>query len=379
LKEYSRNLYSFNDAFIGKVAVGIISDIDIELGLRIHFYNGVNGIIPLNILRKQGVKDIDTYRVGQVINTVVLGKYHNSDIHMIRKSNHDILILALELCASAQVVQLLSQELALISNGNKNLLGASDMKPNGFNLENQTSSPFPPIEVLNIVSGTIEKVEIDGYRIMLEHGMVGILHKYNCCDFAMSGEKLFQSNRLVVGMRIENLIVLSNSNNSAVTLSMKPLLCSALGFSKHFLFGQIGDSSQLIDRFVLPKNCTELMPGQVVVGCVSRVEDFGVLVKFIDDFVALIPRPNISDRFVTSPVGIFTVGDSIRCVVQRVDQNKDRVILTCKSMYVPNSKGSTCYLNRFLIEEYLFSSSQFNEVWPRYPVGAIVQANIKFM
>jgi hypothetical protein len=47
-------------------------------------------------------------------------------------------------------------------------------------------------------------------------------------------------------------------------------------------------------------------------------------------------------QFVSTPVGMFTVGDSILCVVQDVDEVKERVVVTFKPSVVNSS--SVAYL-----------------------------------
>ena len=92
-------------------------------------------------------------------------------------------------------------------------------------------------------------------------------------------------------------------------------------------------------------------------GFVQKVESFGVIIAFRDSLTALAPRPNLADHFVSSPVGLFNVGDAVRCVVQRVDLSKDRVIVTFKSTIVPPSSGPHNFLHSLLHERVLASTS----------------------
>ena len=77
--------------------------------------------------------------------------------------------------------------------------------------------------------------------------------------------------------------------------------------------------------------------------------------RFRDNLSAMAPRPNIADKFISTPVNLFNTGDSIRCVVQRVDLSSERVFLTFKSSMVTASFGDTNYLSSFLYEKYLSS------------------------
>ena len=42
------------------------------------------------------------------------------------------------------------------------------------------------------------------------------------------------------------------------------------------------------------------------------MDTYGVLVRFRDALTALVPRPNIADKFVATPAGLFHEGDAVR-------------------------------------------------------------------
>ena len=196
-----------------------------------------------------------------------------------------------------------------------------------------------------------------------------------------------------------------------------------------------------------PCKVTELVPGQLVAGFIVKVDTYGVLVRFRDALTALVPRPNIADKvypipsllfvpssallspshhplvthithicylylimsfatidgeqFVATPAGLFHEGDAVRCVVQRVDLERERVIATFKATAVPPSQGHTCFLSALLRENYLTakynsatsnntsnstslipsapsssSSSKMLEAWRSFHVSQVVQATV---
>ena len=147
---------------------------------------------------------------------------------------------------------------------------------------------------------------------------------------------------------------------------------------------------------IIPRSYTDFTPGQVVIGFIHKVEDFGILIKFIDSIVALVPRPNLADKFVTTPIGMFTIGDSIRCIVQRVDSEKERIILTCKSIIINSNKsllfGYNCYFNMLMNESFFgLKTGTGNAIdsgtgvtdksvpWSGYNIGDVVDCTVSAM
>lgn len=111
--------------------------------------------------------------------------------------------------------------------------------------------------------------------------------------------------KLPPGTNISKLLVLEIDKMGMPIVSLKPLLLSAVAASA---------DGQGKEAF-LPREVSDLAPGDLVAGFVSRVEYFGVFVKFLGRFSALCPRSMTADRMVEDPRGMFTEGDSVRWVV----------------------------------------------------------------
>ena len=145
----------------------------------------------------------------------------------------------------------------------------------------------------------------------------------------------------------------------------------------------------------------------MVAGYISKVESYGVIVRFSGHASALAPRPNIADRFVEDPAQAgFAAGDSVRCVVQRVDLTTDKAVVTFKPSIVTPSTGSIVYLGVLLRETYFHarlrhlqqqqqqstsssalvrasatqSQAQAQQkmfpAWQRYQLGSVVRASV---
>lgn len=112
------------------------------------------------------------------------------------------------------------------------------------------------------------------------------------------------ASKLTPGTSIDKLLVLEVDKSGVPIVSLKPLLLSAAAAAS-------GGDEESKEAF-LPREASELSPGDLVAGFVSRVESFGVFVKFLGRFSALCPRSMVADRTVEDPRGMFTEGDSVR-------------------------------------------------------------------
>jgi len=77
---------------------------------------------------------------------------------------------------------------------------------------------------------------------------------------------------------------------------------------------------------------------------------------------------------------LFTVGDTVRCLVQRLDSERNRIIVTLKPGLVSHSTGDYNYFTTVTKEKYLsykVSKSENHLInCKMYPLGSIVQAKI---
>jgi ribosomal protein S1 len=219
------------------------------------------------------------------------------------------------------------------------------------------------------VSGTITKIDDENIYVRLDSsGVLATLHKSHLCDISKYSLELFQNGKYKVGNRIENAAIISKSDNDKsnnTNITLKPLLLSCF-------------NSKNPVSYLYPNKISDLKPGQEVVGCIWKVETYGVLVKFRDGMTALAPRPNVADKFITTPVGLFESGDSVRCIVQRVDLTRDRAIVTLKPAVITPSSGSVMYLDRLLNESFISNPDINNENpqpnWRQYKIGSVINA-----
>ena len=380
IEEVHDNIFSYDDVVIGKVAIGVISNVSDNGGVVVHFYNGIKGSIPVNILLKQGVSNIsEACRSGQTLKCVALAKFRAKDLSKLnnqeRRGQQDVVILALMLGNASDIANDLTADVKQLYSGVTNLL----IKEEDRKVEDDVLTPSA--ECGSFVSGAILKVEESLLKVALDDGRIGILHKHQCFDFAETGDFVFSDKALlnsVLGARVVNALVLDDAKGKNVLISVKPLLCRAKGslptFPLHQSMAAVGTEEPL-GELLLPAVPSDVHPGQVVAGFVHKVEEFGVLVKFLKGLIALIPLPNIGDKFVSDAANLFTSGDSIRCVVQRVDLEHDKVILTCKSLLVSPSTGSLCYLQAYVSQVLAtrHTKSDFSTQVSNLKVGSVIQ------
>jgi ribosomal protein S1 len=346
-------LSSYAQADEGTVAQGIVSKVS-QAGLQIHFFNKVKGDIPSSILVKQGVTDIEeNYRIGQVVQCFVLQRIVPKETS--RKIN-STLILGLNLGNVAALMTAPSTEVPEVAESPEKATST------------ETSSP------LEVVTGTVIKTENDVVHVRLESGDLALLHKDHLCDIASHCAALFAkiNDFLPAGATVTGVHLGANKNGS-INMSIKPLFLAVAGVkaadSEHVVTAAAQDMT-------IPNRIGDLHPGQLVAGSVWKVESYGILVRFRDGMTALAPRPNVADTFISSPVGLFNIGDSVRCVIQRVDLTRERAIVTLKPTTVPPSAGNMLYVASLLQEKYRIAKETTSLDWKHNGIGQVVKATV---
>ena len=342
----------YDSAVEGMVSKGVISKISAE-GLRVHFYNRVVGSVPMSVLVQQGVHDVEAaYRVGQTVSCIILGKSKPKEYKGKGPAKaKPRLTLGLDIGDASATISSLKDSLNVLSTD----------KSDGQEIGSEGSA-------YEIVSGTI--IRDDGEALSLQisgEKRTGTLLKSHISDTAEAGVTIAGSDKFVVGSKIAELLVLSSTTQKNgrknLQVTMKPLLLkvargynASAGGTRKKISEQLAasnDNSSGGSDISIPCQASDLSPGQIVAGVIWKVESYGVLIKFRDNLTALVPRTNLADRFLSTPVGSFEVGDAVRCAIQRVDYARERVIATFKSAFVPQSSAQQAYVLSKLEEEFV--------------------------
>ena len=314
-------LASIEDFEEGKVAHGVVARLFNDAVL-VQFFNKVQGSMPLTVLAKQGVTDLEeSFRVGQVVRCVILKHVSASN-----KRGY-LLTLGLDVGNVDNIKLLLS--------------------------DSTTSTAAP---AAGTVSCIVLKDEGRSLMVKMNNGRTGFIPREHMSDLGVS-RKSFPP-----GLQVDAVIL--SESNSKVMLSAKPLLLASI-------------KANLEDR--VPSSFADLAPGMIVVGFVHKVDSSGVFVRFREGLTVLAPRPNLAERFVPDPSELFKEGVSVRCLVQRVDVSKERAIVTFKHSLVGSSSGPNCYLRTLLRERWEdYNSQSDNSIidWKRFPIGSITNATV---
>jgi rRNA biogenesis protein RRP5 len=335
---------AYSEAAPGRTCLGFVTKVG-DFGVIVTFYGNVHGLLPAKHLAAQGVENpAEAFRLGQVLRCVVASC----------EPHRDPPRLSLRLDVPEEA-------------------GGED--EGGKQAQAQQLRPGQR------VSGTVERVQ-DPYAMVRLDGRgskepLAFLHKHQLGDHAALADQLFA--RLAKGSRVKDALVLElRLDREGPLLSLKPLLIRADGGG--ILDDAAGKTSApATDE---PVKLQDLKVGEArLCGYISRVENFGLFVRFVGGQVALAPRGLIADRFVEDASGLFREGDSVRCLLHRVDADKGKVYVTTQRSQLPVT--DTAFLET-LLSESVAAASSISEAteesdaldWRRYAVGATVNATV---
>jgi ribosomal protein S1 len=454
---------SFESAYVGWSGFGVCTHVSDSHGLRIHFYNKMKGCVPARVLSKQGIFDVcESYRVGQLVRCVCVRKLQpNEDAFIAHtqadanthtegtNNKHRTLLLALEIGSPEEVLKQLKSELKAISdaditqledahthneneqqsntNGNslEQKLSKLDKHMNApastavTNTQTQTQTTAGGVFAAGVITTIRTKEEY--FIVSLDDGRVGRLPFVHCFDFVQTVSSVFASYKhtqtsdedasahtqhplcestFAVGKRLEHMLVIDsspNANKQQVYLSLKPLLLHAAS-NKH-----------TNANIHLPATLSEVSVGDLLAGTIIKIDNFGLIVRFMNSLIALLPRSNVTDKFLGSQESLtsyYNVGDSVCVCAQKIDAVKEKIIVTCRPSLVhthmlwdPTVERSrdVCFLNRELEESFVqhatvlanthkpsantqntkTDATTAQDPWLRYGVGSIVTATVQ--
>lgn len=328
-------LTSYADAKAGQACVGFVTKVA-DFGIIVTFYANVHGLVPVSRLKAQGVEDPSTaFRAGQLVKCRVAR------------------------CNALSTPPRLSLDL--------------DVGDAADAIEPAAAAKLVPGQR---VSGVVERCADPFVTVKLDgSGATALLHKHHLGDHATLAPALFA--RMAKGDRVEGAVVLEMKQGSNLPLlTLKPLLL------RHGLVEHHDDKQEQEEEgaaaakdFEVP-SLRDLPVGTVVVGCVSRVEDFGLFVRFLGGQAALVPKAHVADHFVTNAAeGLFGEGDTVRCRIQRIDQDKGKVFLSTRRADLPASQDAA-FLDSLLSEGARAAAGQGGDMpdWRRYPLGSSTNA-----
>ncbi|GAB5033644.1 rrp5 homolog [Nannochloropsis oceanica] len=342
---------AYSKAAPGRTCLGFVTKVG-DFGVIVTFYGNVHGLLPAKHLAAQGVESpVEAFRLGQVLRCVVAS------------------------CEPHREPPRLSLRLDV---------------PDEARGEDEAGKQAPAEQLRpgQRVSGTVERIQDPYAMVRLDRcgskEPLAFLHKYQLGDHAALADQLLA--RLAKGSRVEDALVLElRRDREGPLLSLKPLLRNASGggILDH---GTEKTATPAADE---PVKLQDLKVGGArLCGYISRVESFGLFIRFVGGQIALAPRGLIADRFVEDASGLFREGDSVRSLLHRVDPDMGKVYVTTQRSQLPVT--DTAFLETLLCESVAAacgnSSSRDSNGsieatdesdtldWRRYAVGSTVNA-----
>lgn len=90
----------------------------------------------------------------------------------------------------------------------------------------------------------------------------------------------------------------------------------------------------------------EYKVGQIVTGCVTGIEKYGIFVNLDNSYSGLIHISEISNSFVRNINDYVNVGENVKAKITDINQDKHQIKLSIKDMNYRESKNN----NRRIIE-----------------------------
>ncbi|KAI9905452.1 hypothetical protein PsorP6_013429 [Peronosclerospora sorghi] len=302
-------LSSYQDATAGLLVHGFITKLS-DYGVIVTFYSNVYGLVPMDDLHDAGIDDIEqAYSLGQVVKTRIV----RCDVTKQR------LLLSLNVTC--------------------------------------TTSTRVPERVADVVGTTIVDVTITSvdatcFQVKTPDGRHGVLPFVHLTDFPRETSLV---DALVArvqagGVIHEPLLVVAQDTDDRLMLSKKPLL---LAFAAH--------------RAMLPRTFQDVRARAVVMGVVTSVHaSKGVFVTFLNHVVGLAPRALVKEAFVAEvPRGMFESGETVTCVVEKVDDAKKQFVLSFHARHFvgPRRNGTTkarpAYFQAYLREQAAVQATSY--------------------
>ncbi|XP_023571395.1 protein RRP5 homolog isoform X2 [Octodon degus] len=245
-----------------------------DYGCIVKFYNDVQGLVPRHELSAQYIPDPENvFYAGQVVKVAVLN------------------------CEPAKERMLLSFKLLSDREPKNEVAGHAQKSEKG-------------VSVGQLVDVKVLEKTKDGLQVaVLPHNIPAFLPTPHLSDHVANGPLLYRW--LQAGDTLHRVLCLSQSERQ-VLLSRKPALVSTVEGGQD------------------PKNFSEVQPGMLLVGFVKSITDYGVFVQFPSALSGLAPKAIMSDKFVTNPSDHFVVGQTVVAKVTRVDEEKQRMLLSLR-------------------------------------------------
>ncbi len=248
------------------------------------------------------VVSITDYGVFVELEEGVEGLVHISEMSWSKKPRHPSKIVTVSDEIEVQVLKV-EAETKRISLGMKQLL------PNPWDLVEES---YP---VGAVIEGKIKNITDFGIFIGIEEGIDGLIH---VSDLSWTERIKHPSEKYAKGEDIQAVVLKIDKENERFSLGVKQL-----------------------EPDPWQAAASNYPTGSMVEGKITNVTDFGVFVQLEEGIEGLVHVSEISSDKIKTPVGMFTVGDTLKAMVINVSADDRKIGLSLKALEEGGDKGAS--------------------------------------
>lgn len=247
------------------------------------------------------VVSITDYGVFAELEDGVEGLIHVSEMSWSKKVRHPSKIVSVSDAVEVVILNI-DVEAKRIS------LGMKQLQPNPWDV---VSENYP---VGSIIEGKIKNITDFGVFIGIEEGIDGLIH---VSDLSWTERIKHPSEKYSKGETIQAVVLKIDRENERFSLGVKQL--------------EPDPWQETIEKYPV---------GSKVKGKITNVTDFGIFVEVEEGIEGLVHVSEISKEKVSTPVGMYNVGDTLEARVINVSAKDRKIGLSIKALSDESTEGS---------------------------------------
>jgi len=247
------------------------------------------------------VVSITDYGVFAELEEGVEGLIHVSEMSWSKKTRHPSKIVSV-----GEVVDVVILNIDV--DAKRISLGMKQLQPNPWDL---VSENYP---VGSIIEGKIKNITDFGVFIGIEEGIDGLIH---VSDLSWTERIKHPSEKYAKGETIQAVVLKIDRENERFSLGVKQL--------------EPDPWQAAIEKYPV---------GSTVQGKITNVTEFGIFVEVEEGIEGLVHVSEISKDKVTTPVGMYNVGDTLEAKVINVSAKDRKIGLSIKALTDDSGEGS---------------------------------------
>ncbi len=187
-------------------------------------------------------------------------------------------------------------------------LGMKQLQPNPWDV---VAEHYP---VGSIIEGKVKNITDFGIFIGIEEGIDGLIH---VSDLSWTERIKHPSEKYTKGQTIQAVVLKIDQENERFSLGIKQL--------------EPDPWQETVEKYPI---------GSTVEGKITNVTDFGIFVEVEEGIEGLVHVSEISKEKVETPVGLYTVGDTLQTKVINVSAKDRKIGLSIKAINDASDAGS---------------------------------------